>query len=308
MLEPRLPPELERLIFKRTAIAHRLSLPNLLLVSRRVHIWLEPLLYKVLQCRKGAIPDPDTAFRKRELLRNGVRALCIHSDRGGLSESQIFDLLALCTNATHFGCGSEVCCGEMLPHLAAMPLERFAGPLHLLFSSFWAIEPKHAFFASITHLELLNVLPQDEGVDEDAEIPVVPTLTHASFADVDIIPWTYIRRFLEAHPQLQIFALVWARNYVRERFDDASQIFFEISDERFVMGSYEDGNGDHPWKEWASAAGADLGQEDDYWTRGERFLERKRLGQVDDYRLWMDDWMYEDDWTTPEPVEYPQYD
>ncbi|KAJ7048236.1 hypothetical protein C8F01DRAFT_1193550 [Mycena amicta] len=44
--EPRLPPELEREIFQTTALLH--SAPPLLRVARRVLIWVEPLLYRVL--------------------------------------------------------------------------------------------------------------------------------------------------------------------------------------------------------------------------------------------------------------------
>ncbi|TFK64263.1 hypothetical protein BDN72DRAFT_277948 [Pluteus cervinus] len=42
---PRLPPELECLIFQLAAHARKWGIPKLMLVARRVHIWTEPILY-----------------------------------------------------------------------------------------------------------------------------------------------------------------------------------------------------------------------------------------------------------------------
>ncbi|KAF7304549.1 hypothetical protein HMN09_00857600 [Mycena chlorophos] len=46
--EPRLPPELERVIFEFAAWGDRRATLKLLLVARRVHVWLEPLVHRVL--------------------------------------------------------------------------------------------------------------------------------------------------------------------------------------------------------------------------------------------------------------------
>ncbi|KAJ6550049.1 hypothetical protein B0H19DRAFT_1160293 [Mycena capillaripes] len=49
-----LPPELERLIFEIAALESPKSMPALILVARRVQIWIEPLLYGVLALTPGA--------------------------------------------------------------------------------------------------------------------------------------------------------------------------------------------------------------------------------------------------------------
>ncbi|KAJ7095067.1 hypothetical protein C8R44DRAFT_813875 [Mycena epipterygia] len=50
-IAPRLPPELERLVFESAALSHATDIPNLILVAWRIKNWVEPLLYRaVLVC------------------------------------------------------------------------------------------------------------------------------------------------------------------------------------------------------------------------------------------------------------------
>ncbi|KAJ7608684.1 hypothetical protein FB45DRAFT_1128389 [Roridomyces roridus] len=56
---PVLPPELERPIFELRAVLCPGAIPNLILVARRVKIWLEPFLYQTL--RFGDVPIPRAA-------------------------------------------------------------------------------------------------------------------------------------------------------------------------------------------------------------------------------------------------------
>ncbi|KAJ6543046.1 hypothetical protein B0H19DRAFT_1172653 [Mycena capillaripes] len=46
--EPRLPPELEVLIFETAALSHPAAIPKLMLIAHRVKHWVEPLLYTVV--------------------------------------------------------------------------------------------------------------------------------------------------------------------------------------------------------------------------------------------------------------------
>ncbi|KAJ7671208.1 hypothetical protein B0H17DRAFT_1085256 [Mycena rosella] len=52
-MEPRLPPDLERDIFELDALENRRSVPRLLRVARRVKLWIEPLLYRVVFLSEG---------------------------------------------------------------------------------------------------------------------------------------------------------------------------------------------------------------------------------------------------------------
>ncbi|KAJ6496267.1 hypothetical protein C8R45DRAFT_1132315 [Mycena sanguinolenta] len=63
-LQPLLPPELEKEIFEVLALSSLTLIPKLVLVSKRVRIWLEPLLYKHL-----SVCDPHFRHTRSELLR-----------------------------------------------------------------------------------------------------------------------------------------------------------------------------------------------------------------------------------------------
>ncbi|KAF8650733.1 hypothetical protein AX16_005106 [Volvariella volvacea WC 439] len=54
--QPRLPPELEHVIFRMAALGRRCRLPVLMRVARRVRHWLEPLLFEIV-----VLPDSDSA-------------------------------------------------------------------------------------------------------------------------------------------------------------------------------------------------------------------------------------------------------
>ncbi|KAJ6472487.1 hypothetical protein C8R45DRAFT_1013148 [Mycena sanguinolenta] len=46
--DPVFPPEIEQEIFRTTAVLYPKMVPTLLRVARRVHVWIEQLLYKTL--------------------------------------------------------------------------------------------------------------------------------------------------------------------------------------------------------------------------------------------------------------------
>ncbi|KAJ7773688.1 hypothetical protein DFH07DRAFT_140294 [Mycena maculata] len=55
--EPTLPPELEHKIFETAALLHRARIPTFLRVCHRVHVWLEPLLYRVLDLHEPSLVE-----------------------------------------------------------------------------------------------------------------------------------------------------------------------------------------------------------------------------------------------------------
>ncbi|KAJ7743691.1 hypothetical protein DFH07DRAFT_943151 [Mycena maculata] len=67
-MEPKLAVELERQIFELAASLYPRTMPVLILVGRRVKIWIEPLLYRVLALQGPHEPareqePPDTTFQ-----------------------------------------------------------------------------------------------------------------------------------------------------------------------------------------------------------------------------------------------------
>ncbi|KAF7304419.1 hypothetical protein HMN09_00844000 [Mycena chlorophos] len=88
---PLLPPELERLILEDAAWGDRPTTVNLLRVARRVHVWIEPLLHRVLLY--DALNAECIARLLNPKYASWVR--CIASNDGPWSA-----ILASCTNIT----------------------------------------------------------------------------------------------------------------------------------------------------------------------------------------------------------------
>ncbi|KAF7325507.1 Zn(2)-C6 fungal-type domain-containing protein [Mycena kentingensis (nom. inval.)] len=82
--EPRLPPELERLILEFAALSFPKHAVALLTVAKRFHVWLLPRLWRTLRQRyRDALP-PSWLSKSSEFLAANVRHLSMDSDRPGL--------------------------------------------------------------------------------------------------------------------------------------------------------------------------------------------------------------------------------
>ncbi|KAJ7472369.1 hypothetical protein B0H11DRAFT_2038757 [Mycena galericulata] len=73
------PVELEREIFETAATLHRQSIPSLLRVARRVLIWIEPLLYKVIDFDSPMVHAAHRAMRIKpaSFFQDSVRHLML---------------------------------------------------------------------------------------------------------------------------------------------------------------------------------------------------------------------------------------
>ncbi|KAJ7731797.1 hypothetical protein DFH07DRAFT_945088, partial [Mycena maculata] len=112
MVVPIFPPDLEREVFETAAILHFRTIPTLLLVAHRIFIWIEPLLYRVLEPssskRHPSSQSMDDIVRRllrtkpASFFETGVRDifLGLHSD---LSEEEVHTLLRSCTKIESFG-------------------------------------------------------------------------------------------------------------------------------------------------------------------------------------------------------------
>ncbi|KAJ7307929.1 hypothetical protein DFH08DRAFT_975314 [Mycena albidolilacea] len=140
--DPIFPVELEQAIFKITAMMHPTTIPALLRVARRVGIWVEPLLYRVVRVSRRvnfngmvrALID-GTKSRPAELLCTYVRHLTLES----LHHCSFYEgrsLLQRCRKVNDFSSNLWFTNPSLLPILAEMHLERLF--VIGLYGDYWA--------------------------------------------------------------------------------------------------------------------------------------------------------------------------
>ncbi|KAF8171070.1 hypothetical protein K438DRAFT_2024164 [Mycena galopus ATCC 62051] len=182
---PTLPPELEREIFELCALDLPVSIPKLMLIAKRVHEWVEPLLYHTIILGHDSpihgfplftSEVVSSAIRRKppSFFHNAVRRLMVmNSD---ISDAEA--ILALCATVEDLGLGyiSEGC----LLLLESLPLRR------LYTSTDWLPMPRtYPMFSSLTHLHV-DVDDLDNIHSTYPAMAALPKLTHLSFVYDDV--------------------------------------------------------------------------------------------------------------------------
>ncbi|KAF7299799.1 hypothetical protein HMN09_00986000 [Mycena chlorophos] len=290
-----LPVELEREIFERTAKMSPRDIPALLRVARRVHVWIRPMIFRIVRSSNSKLWPALLAVMESDpdVVRNGVRFICLeHEISGVVSREQLRGLLRICTQVVDFG--AVVRYIDYLPFLARMEnLRRLSVSLPEVFGDlpFNPFNATHISMSRITHLEVVDQLDLDA---DDASGPLdsfacLPALTHLAITPTTSeIPWPRIQKALDAMPRLEMFVLLWDRIEVHNKLETIPTL--PLKDLRVVAGSFETDGFNNMWYEWEESA---KGAVSDYWERGEVFIEKKRRREVEASRLWMDDWMYD---------------
>ncbi|KAJ7158156.1 hypothetical protein C8R46DRAFT_410651 [Mycena filopes] len=271
---PRLPPDLERLIFEDAALSHLISMPTLMLVAWRVRSWVEPLLYRLLcvtthNGRRGFPIIPVEvllqALDSRSPLMASVECVFFHRIPSRYSPSATLNaLLAACPRITNLsslvGFGASLKAVESLQNL-----RRLAINVRELFYP-GSVDFAHPLFRNITHLELFDVLGEEGAQAASSEYGAmvnIPNLSHIAFNG----PWlcTVMEPLFQAHGE-RLRCFVFLSDLV---LMDGSHI------PQFVHIHQTDFLGD-----WLR--GIHTGE--DYWDLAERFIAGKRAGRVDDWR------------------------
>ncbi|KAJ7061752.1 hypothetical protein C8F01DRAFT_1138292 [Mycena amicta] len=252
-MEPRLPPELEHEVFATAALLDKKSIPKLLLVAHRVHVWIEPYLYRSFDlsvlAQRQAFLDLSSA-KPASFLASAVRHVIFKIE--GDSEPHK-SALRLCTGITHLAvsAATENVTFGLLPILSLMRIERFAGSIANLFTRnqppVYPMDGQHPAFRFLTHLDLFDDLVFDE-VDEF--IISLPSLTHLAVESTESA-----QRVLEGCPNLRIVVSFRGPPYSH--------------DPRIVECRYND---------WAEAAARP--PQRTFWDVAEEILEIKRRAQV----------------------------
>ncbi|KAJ7705504.1 hypothetical protein B0H17DRAFT_669853 [Mycena rosella] len=267
--ENALPPELEQEIFETAALMHPSTIPVLLRVARRVLIWIEPFLYRVI--RLDLLPLADAvrhAIRTKpaSFFQDSVRHLFLNSSEGW-SAGEISELLRHCTRLVSFYTTGEFTTPAMLPLLGRMlPVRKWGGPLELLFGSAAAVDLNHPFFRNVTHLDLFDLV-KDSDTRLSAGLGALPALTHLCLNNN--VGVSFLRRVLEQCAHLQLLIHMWNHFYSEPARGIAANP--PVVDVRFVVGVFHS-----YWDDWEAGARGGV----DFWVAADTFVARKRRGEI----------------------------
>ncbi|KAJ7489623.1 hypothetical protein B0H11DRAFT_2191761 [Mycena galericulata] len=284
--DPAFPEDLERCIFENAAFFHPDCIPALLLVARRVKIWIEPLFYKVANIYglpRAKATKPNTNFRHSvpalyslmkskpaSFFSDNVR----HVQLVGVPVREILTALAAC-NATINLALFDVSCvkgdAALLELLGAFPLKRFsARENHWLCPGGWDFG--HPLFAHITHLDLPG--HHNEQWEKWSPLASIPRLTHLSFSeDFRPTPSTF-SAILEHCKSLQVLAVVFSHTAMLKFLVGSLELQPSSFDPRVALLAVADRQAD--WETGARGG-------DDYWLAAERLVEKQRAGHFDDF-------------------------
>ncbi|KAK7045163.1 hypothetical protein R3P38DRAFT_3433930 [Favolaschia claudopus] len=277
-LEPRLPLDLERLLFETAALANPGQIPTLVLVSHRIRAWLQPLLYQIIYLATHPTPGFPvipfeflcTALEARDpLVCNSVQHVLIENilSHPSLPDSGSFlhQLITRCPNITNVysfwlkGFQAELASLVNLRHLSIEALDRR--------SQFDSAALAPLIFPTLTHLEFFDIQDRPPEPALGTQFFHLRQLTHIAFSSATYAEGLYPRY---AHlPQLcciVVFAL-------GSRSIDETPVRRLAMDERFV---YIRSDSDHvaDWFDCARGGGG-------FWARAEAFIAARRAGDID---------------------------
>ncbi|KAF7292690.1 hypothetical protein MIND_01167200 [Mycena indigotica] len=282
-LIPHLPEDLERAIFEHTAITDPGTVLPLMLVARRVHVWVEPLLFRILrvterrrhQAALRALKRKPSAFAAQHvghLLVDGI------SDN---PSEVLTELLKRCTGLHGLGTTYRYHVAALLPLLADLRLRRLTADLGEIWRTGHAtdtptpIDTAHLAFAHVTHLNLHDQVKfAAVRAPVCAALPRFPALTHVRLQlSGSPAPITEFEAALHRAPHLHVLVL---------GEPDAADVaaLGPAADVRLVCVS---GGCEYAmfWKDWEDGLRGRL----DVWERAERFVEGKREGRFSG--LWL---------------------
>ncbi|KAJ7446353.1 hypothetical protein FB451DRAFT_1291961 [Mycena latifolia] len=275
---PIFPPELEREIFETTALVHPTTIPVLLTVSRRIHVWIEPFLYRLVHVGKdppysamGSAILRATKSKPASFFHNAVRHLFLDT-----STTWTFDeareVLKLCTGLVAFVSWGDYADPALFPILKELPLRRLSTDLHCLFGAYESIDLTHSLFTFITHLEIFDAIYEDD-TRIITRLPMLPALTHLRLSEN--VPWKHIETLLAECPRLEILVSLFPRMKALWAVQQAHTS--PVQDLRFVITVYR--NFVETWEAYRTRPNS--------WSLAEDFVSARRSGSIHPRRCWL---------------------
>ncbi|KAJ7221460.1 hypothetical protein GGX14DRAFT_388628 [Mycena pura] len=273
---PVFPVELEREIFETAALSNPKTIPTLFLVARRVLIWIEPLLYRVIETKAETATALRLAMATKpaSFFENNVRHMLLSHTSAWKGEDS-YALLRLCPRIESLAYIAIGDCSPivLLPILMNMShLRRWSGFLRYVFGRREAIDLRASFFRTVTHLDIFDVL--DDGSTNNmricADLATLPALTNLCLTKC--AEATIVRRLLEECPVLRVLVNLWSET-------DKGQAVARnpgTVDPRYVVillpvyAYWED--------DWQRGVRGGV----DFWAAAESFVAQKRRGEIED--------------------------
>ncbi|KAJ6460826.1 hypothetical protein C8R47DRAFT_1202586 [Mycena vitilis] len=269
------PPELERDIFETTAFQHPPEIPGLLRVCRRVHTWIEPLLYRIMDMTSISDRQALLSARKSkppEFLRNSVRNLFLVQISSSF-ERWYKELLSDCTETSNLVIMISGAQDELLLTLHNLPLQRLALSVSQLYTA-WGLAMETPFI-SLTHLDLTQEYESERGryIRRNLSwLASLPSLTHLALPPSMDHRDTFLQLPTQCPTLIVMIISSWS-SAGQPNLLPFAQSLTSNTDLRVVvmmmgMGFQQD------WQ--LGICGGD-----DYWKRAEMFVARKRAGEIE---------------------------
>ncbi|KAJ7266426.1 hypothetical protein B0H12DRAFT_160895 [Mycena haematopus] len=277
--EATLPVELEREIFELAAFLHPESILTFILVARRVHIWLEPLLYKSLSVHMSVTRPQFFRLPLRaatKVLVTKPASLRDHTLHVCFVQMRQVDFVA--NFVSHCGAAVDVACisshwehWESYPDLSLFrtrPLHRLSFTLRALKQLFpWPnpFDGGHPFFSQITHLRILDWM---ENWDIWSGLAQIPHLTHLS---ANSISDSALYGVLQHCRQLEVFVFAYAPQFqLHDKLAGQEARVARIGDSRLVVLVVE-----NRLTDWETGVRGG----DDFWAKASAIVKKRRVEQ-----------------------------
>ncbi|KAJ7059564.1 hypothetical protein C8F01DRAFT_1144979 [Mycena amicta] len=264
--EPRFPPELECDIFEFTARVHPETIPSLLLVAQRVHIWIEPFLYRTVRVEMydQLLRITQTKPAAASFLASAVRHALLNE-----YHPRMVDILQLCTGITHLAITSDArYASELRPLLPVLRLHCLAVQLVILFPRrlFPTMDAAQETFSTLTHLDIFDPV-EDNHLCHHSSVATVSGIARRTLAFLTSLPaLTHLSYNLELSAGTLLRVLVRLTKEAESARNLARHLLFK-DDVRLVVCLFT---------EWYDA----VLDGRNYWDVAEEFVTRKGAGEI----------------------------
>ncbi|KAJ7342907.1 hypothetical protein DFH08DRAFT_873757 [Mycena albidolilacea] len=270
---PVLPPDLERLAVETAAEMYSEMIPNLLLVSRRVHEWIERFKYRTITSDGDLSTCPFRVFQRA--LRSNTKPAPFFRDRvqhlfvRDLDDTQLDEILSVCTEIRSLVLFQSAGPG-VLAALGATRARRLNLDLKGLLQGIDA-QSLHPMFTFVTHLDLFDSLHRGPHVAHLIDhLSLFPTLTHLAFFQGNREATQVFSRCRKLEALIGFYTLIPDPRHLRS-IDDLRFVTMNVSDDDYVV-------------EWVIGTRGGW----DFWARADAFIKKRIKGEIEpSWRCWI---------------------